>query len=60
MANSNSYHSYVTKKEYKLNFSFNCCSSNLVYLYDCVVDGWCHLLKHLFSSYSFAKSPKKF
>ena len=36
MADSDSFHSHVTKKEYKSNFSFNCDSSNAVYLYDCV------------------------
>ena len=36
MSDSDSFHSHVTKKEYKINFSFNCDSSNVVYLFDCV------------------------
>ena len=32
MSNSDSFHSHVTNKEYKINFSFNCDSSNVVYL----------------------------
>ena len=37
MSDSDSLHSHVTKKDYKINFSFNCDSSNVVYLFDCVV-----------------------
>ena len=40
MSNSDSFHSHVTNKEYKINFSFNCDSSNFVYLLDCVVCGF--------------------
>ena len=40
MSNSDSFHSHVTNKEYKINFSFNCDSSNVVYLLDCVVCGF--------------------
>ena len=39
-ADSDSFHSQVTKKEYKINFSFNCDSLNVVYLFDCVVYGF--------------------
>ena len=35
-----SFHSHVTKKEYKLNFAFNCHSSNVVNLFDCGVCGF--------------------
>ena len=34
--NGDSFHFHVTK-EYKINFAFNCDSSNVVYLFDCVV-----------------------
>ena len=37
MSDNDSFHSHVTKKECKINFSFNCDSSNVVYLFDCVV-----------------------
>ena len=40
MADGNSFHSHVTKKEYKINFSLDCDSSNVVYLFDCVVCGF--------------------
>ena len=40
MADSSSFHSHATKKEYTINFSFNCDSSNLVYSLDCVVCGF--------------------
>ena len=40
MSDSDSFHSNITKKEYKINFSFNCDSSNVVYLFDCVVCGF--------------------
>ena len=38
--NCDSFHSYVTKKEYKIKFAFNCGSSNVVYLFHCVVCGF--------------------
>ena len=37
MSDSDSFNSHVTKKEYKINFLFNCESSNVVYLFDCTV-----------------------
>ena len=40
MSDNDSFHSHVTKKEYKMNFSFNCDSSNVVFLFDCVVCGF--------------------
>ena len=40
MANSNSSHSNVTKKEYTIAYLFNCDSSNVVYLIDCIVCGF--------------------
>ena len=39
MTESDSFYSYVARKEYKFNFSFNCNSSGVVYLFDCVVCG---------------------
>ena len=39
MSESDSFHSHATSKEYKINFSFNCDSSGVVYLFDCVVCG---------------------
>ena len=39
LPDSDSFHSHVTKKEYEINFSFTCDSSNVVYLFDCVVCG---------------------
>ena len=39
MSESDSFYSYATRKEYKINFSFNCDSSDAVYLFDCVVCG---------------------
>ena len=39
MSNSDSFYSHLAKKEYKVKFSFNCDSSNVVYLVDCVVCG---------------------
>ena len=38
--NCDSFHSCVTKKEYKINFAFSCDSSNVVYMFDCVVCGF--------------------
>ena len=43
MADSNRSHFHVTKKEYKTNFSFDCDSSNVVYLFNCVVCGFQYL-----------------
>ena len=40
MLDSDNFHSHVTKKEYKINFSFNCDSLNVVYLFDSVVCGF--------------------
>ena len=37
--NSDSCHSHVTKKEYQLNFAFNCNAPYVVYQFDCVVCG---------------------
>ena len=50
MSDSDSFHSLVTKKEYKITFTFNCDSSNVVYLFDCVVCGFsmCVVLACLF------------
>ena len=39
MSESDSFYSHATSKEYKINFSFNCESSGVVYLFDCVVCG---------------------
>ena len=39
MSESDSFYSHATSKEYKINFSFNCDSSGVVYLFDCVVCG---------------------
>ena len=39
MSESDSFYSHATSKEYKTNFSFNCDSSGVVYLFDCVVCG---------------------
>ena len=39
-SDSNSFHSHVTRKEHTINFSFNCRSSNVVYLFHCVVCGF--------------------
>ena len=39
MSNSDSFMSSTTGKEYKINYSFNCDSSNVVYLIDCNVCG---------------------
>ena len=40
MSDSDSLHSHVTKKEHKINSSSNCDSSNVVYLFHCVVCGF--------------------
>ena len=39
VSESDSFYSHATSKEYKSNFSFNCDSSGVVYLLDCVVCG---------------------
>ena len=39
MCNTNIFKSHVTNKEYSINFSFNCDSSNVVYLLECNVCG---------------------
>ena len=39
MDNCDSFHSHVTKKEYKINFVFKYDSSNVAYLFDCVMCG---------------------
>ena len=52
-----SFHSYVSKKEYKINFAFNCDSSNVIYLFDCVVCGFQYVgststpLRYIFNNY---------
>ena len=40
IGNCDSFHSHVTKKEYNINFAFNCDSSNVIYLFDHVVCGF--------------------
>ena len=35
MCDSNTFTSHTTNKEYKVNFSFDCDSSNVVYLMEC-------------------------
>ena len=39
MSNSTNFHSNITNKEYRINYSFNCDSSNVVYLFECCVCG---------------------
>ena len=39
MCDSNVFTSHITDKEYKINFSFNCDPSNVVYLMECKVCG---------------------
>ena len=39
MSESDSFYSHATRKEYKINFSFHCDLSGVVYLFDCVVCG---------------------
>ena len=39
MCDSDTFTSHITDKEYKINFSFNCDSSNVVYLMECKVCG---------------------
>ena len=43
MSNSDSFHSHATNKEYKINYLFNCDSSNVVYMLDCVECGFQYL-----------------
>ena len=37
IVDSDIFHSHVSKKESKINFSYNCDSLNVLYLFDCVV-----------------------
>ena len=37
MSNSEHFHSNIDSWEYKINYSFNCYSSNVVYLLECTV-----------------------
>ena len=39
MNNSTDFHSNVTNKEYRINYSFNCDWSNVVYLLECCISG---------------------
>ena len=39
MTNSEHFHSNVDSREYRINHSFNCDSSNVVYLLECTVCG---------------------
>ena len=39
MSNSEHFHSNVDSREYRINYSFNCDSSNVVYLLECTVCG---------------------
>ena len=39
MSNSEHFHSNVDSREYRINYSFNCDSSNVVYLFECTVCG---------------------
>ena len=39
MCDSDIFTSHITDKEYKINFPFNCDSSNVVYLMECKVCG---------------------
>ena len=39
MSNNSYFHSNVTNREYRINYSFNCNSSNVVYLLECTVCG---------------------
>ena len=39
MCDSDTFTSHITDKEYKINFPFNCDSSNVVYLMECKVCG---------------------
>ena len=37
MSNSEHFHSNIDSREYRINYSFNCDSSNVVYLLECTV-----------------------
>ena len=39
MSNSEHFHSNVDSRKYRINYSFNCDSSNVVYLLECTVCG---------------------
>ena len=39
MSNSEHFHSNIDSREYRINYSFNCDSSNVVYLLECTVCG---------------------
>ena len=39
MSNSEHFHSNIESREYRINYSFNCDSSNVVYLLECTVCG---------------------
>ena len=39
MSNSEHFHSNVDSREYRINYAFNCDSSNVVYLLECTVCG---------------------
>ena len=39
MSNSEHFHSNIDSQEYRINHSFNCDSSNVVYLLECTVCG---------------------
>ena len=43
MSNSEHFHSNVDSREYRINYSFNCDSSNVVYLLECTVCGVQHV-----------------
>ena len=40
MSNSEHFHSNIDSREYRINYSFNCDSSNVVYLMECFLL-WC-------------------
>ena len=39
MSNSEHFHSNIDSREYRINYSFNCDLSNVVYLLECTVCG---------------------
>ena len=39
MNNSEHFHSNIDSREYRINYSFNCDSSNVVYLLECTICG---------------------
>ena len=57
MSNSEHFHSNIDSREYRMNYSFNCDSSNVVYLLECTVCGvqyvgsTCMLLRLRFNNY---------